>query len=375
MARKADRFTGGGLAGLKSGGGRGIGSGYAVGGPVANYAEAAQASITPGTTTSAFDDFFEYSLTDPITIRKNESALVPILQTKLPVERVTLWSPSEPVALRALWITNDSNLTLDRGSFSIVENGSFGGEGLLDPIHPGEKRLLSYAADQAVRVTVDHQNNTHTVHRFSIAKGVLTETSTDVAEVEYLVHNAAPDARTVIVEQPKRQGWTLDSDPKPAETTETAYRFRVATQPRETVRLHIGERHTNFEYIRLVDRTEEQYRLMVQGTKAGPALLAALEPLFDLHNQVVALDAQIKAREGEIAEIGKDQDRLRENMKALKGTAEERQLLQRYTGELNTQEDRLAALRTQLADLHAQRNAKDAEFQEKMEALTFDEEM
>jgi hypothetical protein len=222
---------------------------------------------------------------------------------------------------------------------------------------------------------VDHQNNTHTVHRFSIAKGVLTETSTDVAEVEYLVHNAAPDARTVIVEQPKRQGWTLDSDPKPAETTETAYRFRVATQPRETVRLHIGERHTNFEYIRLVDRTEEQYRLMVQGTKAGPALLAALEPLFDLHNQVVALDAQIKAREGEIAEIGKDQDRLRENMKALKGTAEERQLLQRYTGELNTQEDRLAALRTQLADLHAQRNAKDAEFQEKMEALSFDEEM
>jgi len=90
---------------------------------------------------------------------------------------------------------------------------------------------------------------------------------------------------------------------------------------------------------------------------------------------VVALDAQIKAREGEIAEITKDQDRLRENMKALKGTAEERQLLQRYTGELNTQEDRLAVLRGQIADLHAQRNAKDAEFQEKMEALTFDEEM
>ncbi len=382
VASKADRFTRGGLAGLGSGGGRGIGAGYAVGGPVANYADAAQASMTPGTTTTAFDDFFEYSLTDPITIRKNESALVPILQTKLPVERVTLWSAQEPVALRALWITNDSNLTLDRGSFSIVENGSFGGEGLLDPIHPGEKRLLSYAADQAVRVTVDHQNNTHTVHRFSIAKGVLTETSTDVAEIEYLVHNAAPDPRTVIVEQPMRPGWTLDSasgpgntDPKPAETTATAYRFRVATQPRETVRLHIGERHTNFEFIRLVDRTEEQYRLLVQGTKAGPALLAALQPLFDLHNQVVALDQQIKQREAEVADISKDQDRLRENMKALKGTAEERQLLQRYTGELNGQEDRLATLRGQLADLHSQRNAKDAEFQEKMQALTFDETM
>jgi len=371
MALKADRFSGGGLERL----GRGVGAGYAYGSAPVNYQQAAQASLTPQTTTSTFDDFFEYSLTDPITIRKNESALVPILQTKLPVERVTLWSPQEPVALRALWITNSSNLTLDRGSFSIVENGSFGGEGLLDPIHPGEKRLLSYAADQAVRVTVDHQNNTHTVHRFSIAKGVLTETSTDVAEIEYLVHNAAPDPRTVIVEQPIRQGWTLDSDPKPAETTPNSYRFRVATQPHESVRLHIGERHTNFQSIRLVDRTEEQYRLLVQGTKAGPDLLAALKPLFDLHDQVVELDNQIRAREADIADITKDQDRLRENMKALKGTAEERQLLQRYTGELNTQEDRLAALRTQLVQLHTQRNATDAEFQTKMEAITFDESL
>jgi hypothetical protein len=341
--------------------------------PAPNYEQAAADSNAPQTTTTGFDDFFEYSLTDPITIRKNESALVPILQTKLPVERVTLWSPSEPVALRALWITNSSNLTLDRGSFSIVENGSFGGEGLLDPIHPGEKRLLSYAADQAVRVTTDHTNNTRRVIHLSIKNGVLTESSTDVAEVEYLVHNAAPDPRLVIVEQPVRQGWTLDSDPKPAETTPTAYRFRVATKPQETVRLHIGERHTNYEYIRLVDRSIEQITLLIKNAKASPAVLAALQPVFDIHNKVVALDDQIRAREADVAEIAKDQDRLRENMKALKGSAEERDLLKRYTGELNSQEDKLAALRSQLATLHAQRNAADAEFQAKLSAVDIDE--
>ncbi len=368
-ARTADRFGGGGLAGFVAGAGR------AVGGPVANYAETAEASITPETTTSAFDDYFKYSLTDPITIRKNESALVPILQTRLPVERVTLWSPEQPVALRALWLTNSSNLTLDRGSFSIVEDGAFGGEGLLDPIHPGEKRLLSYAADQAVRVTVENNTNSRSIQRLSIAKGVLTETSTDVNDFDLLVHNAAPEPRTVILEQPVYSGWTIDSTPKPVETTPTVARFRVAAQPKETVRLKLRSHHTNVEYIRLVDRTEEQFRLLVQGTKASPALMAALQPLFDLHSQVAEFDRQIREREAEIADITKDQDRLRENMKALKGTAEERQLLQRYTGELNAQEDRLAALRTQLAQLHAQRTATDAEFQAKMQALTFDEEM
>lgn len=349
--------------------------------PPVNYAEAAAASLMPQATTSAYDDFFEYSLTDPITIRKNESALVPVLQTKLPVERVTLWSAQQPVALRALWITNSSNLTLDRGSFSIVENGSFGGEGLLDPMHPGEKRLLSYAADQAVRVSTDASSHqTRNVTHLAISKGVLTETSTDIANIEYIVHNAAPEPRTVILEQPIRQGWTLDSasggtDPKPAETTATAYRFRIAAKPAESVRLHIGERHTNFESIRLVDRNEAQLRILLRDAKASPATLAALQPVFDAHNVVLGLDQQITEREAEIATITKDQDRLRENMKALKGSAEERTLTQRYTSELNQQEDRIAALRTQTVQLRTQRTAADQDLQARLNSINLDENL
>ncbi len=340
-----------------------------------NYTKLAEVSITPQTTTSAFDDYFQYSLTDPITIRKNESALVPILQTRLPIERVTLWSPQQPTALRALWLTNNSRLTLDRGSFSIVENGSFGGEGLLDPIHPDEKRLLSYAADQAVRVTPDFTNDTSRVTHLTVKKGVLTETSTEVHEVEYLVHNAAPDARTVIIEQPARQGWTLDSEVKPTETTPTANRFRVETKPAETVRLQIGERHTNSQYIRLVDQSEDQLALLLHNAKASPATMTALQPVFDAHNAVVTLDKQIQANQAEANAITADQARLRENMKALKGTAEERDLLKRYTGELNQQEDQLATLRTQLAQLQTQRNTADMNFQAKLEAVNLDESL
>jgi hypothetical protein len=344
-----------------------------VGEGMSEYQALANASLAPQTTSTSFDDFFQYTLTDPITIRKNESALVPILQTRLPIERVTLWSQQEPVALRALWITNSSSLTLDRGSFSIVENGSFGGEGLLDPIHPNEKRLLSYAADQAVRVTISGSKYTSRVNRLQIAKGVLTETSIDVAEQTYDVRNAAPDPRTIIIEHPIRQGWTLDSDPKPAETTPTAYRFRVAAKPSETVHLHVGERHTNYQYIRLVDRSEDQLILMLKGASASPATLAALQPVFDAHHAVQALDDEIRTRQTEIVNITKDQDRLRENMKALKGSPEEKALLTRYTGELNTQEDRLAALNKEIADLQLKRTAAQSDYDAKLNSLTLDE--
>jgi hypothetical protein len=343
--------------------------------PMVPYETIAAKSITPNSTTAAFDDFFAYNLTDPVTIPRNGSALVPILQTKIQSERVTLWSPSEPTPLRALWVTNTSDLTVDRGSFSIVENGAFGGEGLLETIHPGERRLLSYAADQAVRVSVDSRNDKSTVTMISASHGVLRATSAEVAEVEYLVHNAAPDARTVIVEQPRRMGWDLDSDPKPDETTPTAYRFRVATAAKATGRLHIGERRTFEQHFRLIDSTDQQLAIFLRNSKAGPAVMQQLEPVFAAKRAVAALDTQIKEKQDAINQLVNDQKRLRDNLGALKGSAEERSLAKRYTAELNAQEDTLATLRRDLAGLQQQRQSAEADLSNKIETLTLEEKI
>src|SRR5207244_5706667 len=67
-------------------------------------------------------DLFEYKLKERVTIRKNQSALVPIIQTDITGEKVSLWNQfsSTPRPLRALWLTNSSPLTLDGGSFSVL---------------------------------------------------------------------------------------------------------------------------------------------------------------------------------------------------------------------------------------------------------------
>src|ERR1700686_4327072 len=89
-----------------------VGSGGGIGGGVYRPSDA----ISEGdVSTNAFDDFFEYSLTQPVTIHKNESAMVPILQQDLPAEHVTLWSARDANPLRAVWLENKSKLTLDAG--------------------------------------------------------------------------------------------------------------------------------------------------------------------------------------------------------------------------------------------------------------------
>jgi len=67
--------------------------------------------------------------------------------------------------------------------------------------------------------------------------------------------------------------------------------------------------------------------------------------------------------------IGSDQQRVRENMKALKGSAEEKALLERYVRELNEQEDKVQALRHEIADWQQKRDMAQNKLNDMIEAL------
>jgi hypothetical protein len=343
----------------------------------------AAASLAPATTTAAFDDFFEYTLTDPITIRKNESALVPILQTKLPIERVTLWSPSEPVPLRALWVTNSSTLTLDRGSFSIVENGSFGGEGLLDAIHPGEKRLLSYAADQAVHIDNQQGAGQHHLRSIVIAKGILTEHYRDVVERDYGIRNAAPEARTVVIEHPRTHGYQLHADTtsKPDETLPNAYRFRVQVPAGATVHLKVAESHAYPRSIQVGNINDQQIKVLIaemggqMGSQAGdqPALLTQLQPILDAQRAVADLNARKNVLNAQLNNLRGEEERQRANIVALKDADKLAQ--KRFVDELGRIEDQILDLQKQQTALDAQLTAAQQDLANKVQTIQFDQTM
>jgi predicted nucleic acid-binding Zn-ribbon protein len=99
----------------------------------------------------------------------------------------------------------------------------------------------------------------------------------------------------------------------------------------------------------------------------------AFDEVLAQKSKVSVLDLQIKQHDGEISKINTDQTRLRENMKALKGSAEEKILLQRYIGELNSQEDRLATLRKGTEDVQAQRNQAQEALDKLIEGIDLDE--
>jgi hypothetical protein len=368
-----------GVAGMAGGSAGGVMGGIVAPAPPPpppSFEESAEASITPQTTTAGFDDFFSYDLTEPVTILKNQSALVPILQTKVDADRVTLVSSNGNTVqqpLRALWITNSSNLTLDRGSFTIVENGNFGGEGLLDPIHPGEKRLLSYAADQAVHVSTESNLTSQHVDEIIAAKGVLKLHHADVREITYLIHNSAAEPRTVVLEHPIFPGYQLDSDPAATETTANVYRFRQVVAPGDTDRLHVGERHRGATTYRLTNADDNQLTLILNETGHNPALEAALQPILAARLHVAEAQTAVDQTNARLTSLRFNEERQRANITALQNA--DKSSRDRFVNDLNKTEDAITAAQTELATRTTALDAAKADLANRIDSFQIDEKI
>ena len=349
--------------------GGGFGGGLARTGGVGGGGYRTSDAISEGdVSTNAFDDFFEYALAQPVTIHKNESAMVPILQQELPAEHVTLWSQEENRALREVWLENTSKLTLDSGSFSIFESGEFAGEGLLDPIHPGEKRLLSYAADQAVRMHISAHDSDRTLHHVKIGHGVILETHMDVASTTYSATNSADEDRVVLLEYVRRQnGWTLDDDLKPAETTPGLYRFRLPVRSHSTEKLEVREHGPEVNEWWLNANTD-QTGYLLDLVKRVPDAAATLKPVIEAQTAIADLDRRIKDSKKSEETAAADEARDRDNLTALKNN----DAAKRFVDELNHAEDQLQAARKQTADLEQQKQAAVEKLNVLISTLSFD---
>jgi hypothetical protein len=357
------------------GGGGGVGWGTGGGRAAVGVLTAKMGSVPAAAQGQELGDLFEYKLKDRVTIHKNESSLVPIVQTHVEAEKVSIWNPSagSPRPLRALWLTNSSPLTLDGGSFSILEDDAFAGEGLTDPIKPGEKRLLSYAADLGVRAESRADADPQRVSHLRIAHSVMIQTSEYRQETTYTIRDDDTTPRTVLVEHPVRPGWVIsDSGPKPEETTSAVYRFRVTVEPKSAATLVIHESRPIESRYDLTNLTNDQIELFLRQRSINSAVESAFRRIVEQKDRVAALDAEIEKREAETHKIYDDQQRLRENLKALKGSPEERALTQRYTQQLATQETRLAVLEHESADLHAKRDDAQAQLDKSIEDLSLE---
>jgi hypothetical protein len=293
------------------------------------------------------------------------------VNARVGAERVSVWNASTGQRPRsAVWLANETPYTLDGGAVSVLEGGTFTGEGLIDPVKSGEKRLLSYAADLALLVDAKQDPaGEERVTSLRLSRGVMLVQRESREMRTYTIRNEDARARTVVIEHPNRAGWKLTSSEKPEETAPNVYRFRVQAPPKASASLVVGEQRSLSSSYQVTSVTDDQLALFVRQGALTPALEQALRAVMAKKGELAAVSDEIAARKQETDQIFRDQERLRENLKALKGSAEERSLVGRYTRQLDEQETRLDAIRREIADRELKRAKLQAELDAMIQAL------
>jgi hypothetical protein len=317
-------------------------------------------------------DLFEYKIKDKVTLKKNQSALVPIAQTEIETEKVSIWNGmiGSGRPLRGLWLKNTSPLTFDGGSFSVLEDEVFAGEGLMDPIKPGERRLLSYATDLGLLVDAQRNSRPQHVTLAKISKGVLTQVSRLEERTLYTVHNQDAATRTLVIEHAARMGWSLAKGAKdPEERAPGTYRFRLDVPGKTTASLPVEEMRTLDVTYAISNLSTEQIGVFVKNKTVTAEMEQALERIMEQKAVVAKLEEEMENRQKDIDRIVEDQGRLRENMKALRGSPEEKALLQRYTKQLDEQETQLESLRKTIRDTEARRDRENDQLEKMIDGL------
>jgi hypothetical protein len=319
-------------------------------------------------------DLFEYHIAHPVTVLRDRSALIPIVQTKMEGSRVSIFNESarRDRPLSGMLLKNTSGLTLEDGALTVIDGNAYAGEALMERLKPEEQRLISFALDLGTLANVRNDETRAPAFIARIKDGVFQLHYYQEEKKVYTLTNQTDKPRTVYVEHPVRQGWGLDDKltPKPEGKSARYYRFRVELKPHDKVELPVVERRALMDAYALSDFTRPQLDLFVSRRYIVDATRAALQSLIDLKSRIAALDARSEAIDKEIEEIGADQKRLRENIEALTKTAEAKQLIERYIAKADQQETRIEQLTKEKQTVAEERARLQAQLDAAIRAMT-----
>jgi len=306
-----------------------------------------ESGVETAATGSEVGDLFEYRIDQPVTVPRDRSALIPILQTRMEGERVSIYNETArgDRPMGGILLKNTSPLTLEGGALTVIEGDAYAGEALMERLKPGEQRLISFELDLGTLVTARAKENRAPTFLVRAVNGVFQAHYHQTNQKIYVVTNQTDKPRVVMIEHPVRQEWTLSTDTeKPEEKTVNYYRFRIKVGPHEKLELPVTEQRVLIESYTLTNFTRQDLELFIAKNYIDANTRTTLERIIDLRSRLAAKEARVESIDSEVAEIGKDQERLRDNIKALTATAEAKQLISRYVAKADTQETRLEEL-------------------------------
>jgi len=312
--------------------------------------------VPSAATATQLGEAFQYEIQAPVSLPRQQSAMLPIVTAEVQAEKVSIYNPSVHAKhpLLGLRMTNTSKSYLMQGPMTIFDQGAYAGDAKIQDIPPGSQRLLSYAMDLKVEVAPESKGKPEELVSVQLIKGVAYISRKYARSQLYTIKNSADKVRKLLIEYPYDPQWTLVNPKEPAEKTRDMYRFLVEAKPGEPTTLTVEEERIERQQVAITNLDDGMIGIFLQAKVVSDQVKAALKQVVALKAEWQALQLKRQQLEEQIRIIEQEQNRIRQNMAQLDRTSD---LYKRYVQKFAEQEDQNDKLRAEIKAVGEQLNA------------------
>ena len=194
-----------------------------------------------------------YDLPVAVTIPDKSATMVMLLSQKVVGEAIFLFAPDGGVPdsmshpFRVARFANGTKGVLERGPIAVFEEGSFLGQGMVDPLPIGASTTVPFALERGLAVDRESKFDERGARVAQIENSQLIIERDGVTQTTYRLRNGLDTTSKVLVKHPRASGTKLFQPPKGTEDnvgTGSAL-IPASVNPHATANLVVDERATN----------------------------------------------------------------------------------------------------------------------------------
>jgi hypothetical protein len=293
-------------------------------------------------------DYFQYAIDERVSLPRQKSALLPILDEKVSGKRVSIFNETVHTKFPLLGMKfKNSAKHLTQGPITVYDGGTYAGDARIMDLQPNEERLISYAVDLGTEVKAEAKSAPEQLVSVKLIKGV-AQTSSKLRQTKtYLVRNRSEHDRMLIVEHPISTDWKLVTPEKADDRSRDVYRFEVPVPAGKTVSFPVVEERTRVDRVALSSTDDRTVKIFLTTSASSPAVKEAVTKAVALRTQRATTERDRVHLEQQLKGITDDQARLRANLEKVPPTSE---AYKRYLEKFDKQETEIEKLQMQIQE-------------------------
>lgn len=316
---------------------------------------------------------------EPLSIDRDHSAMVSILNTETKAERVYFYDPlstrgSTQFAFTAVRLENPSSYTLDSGPFTVYAGSQFLGEGLSEPILPGSVAFIPYALDRSIVAEPEVTTREEIDRLLTIQRGIVATETQRIRKTKLTLTNRGQQSSRVYVRHPVRPGYRL----RPSTTAELkveklggAYLFPVTLPAGEALELVVEEQTP-------IDKSIDIHtpdgiaaiEVYLQKSEIEPPLRAKLRSVVETYQQIADVAERIAALGGQLAVYRTRVDEINVQLVTLREVRQAAKLRRHLSAKMEEISDKLQEATLRMTELEAKRMTLRITLQDQVAELT-----